>query len=212
MAAFSQASLLLATATAATKLFSGRKLPWYKGLIPVATTSAIAVPYAFVVRKHRPYALSLRGVSQWFVDATWSAPNTVAGALFYAVERLRGNGPDQAKSHHSGSIHLTDQAITGYATTVGIVKAGSNDQVDAHENVHVFQARLLGPFYLPLVAANYALATVFPYWLRSYRRTNPPIRDLRTYFHQGVYHATWHERWAYARAPSSQVATQPAET
>lgn len=172
---------------------------WRNHAVPTIATAAVMFPYAIAVRKHAPYSFSRRGLWLWLVDSTWSAPNTFAGALFYEIERLRGNKPDFGQSQGSGTVWLEDQAIVGYATTVGIVKAGSTRDVDAHENIHVFQARLFGPFYLPLVAGHYVVATLFPYWLVGYLKTNPPIRDIHTYFHRGVYPSTWHERWAYTR-------------
>ena len=110
-------------------------------------------------------------------------------------------------SRGSGSLWLTKGFIphyTGaagtthyYATTLGTVKAGSNPQVDPHEQFHVFQARLFGPLYVPLVVVNYVVATVVPYWILFRDRDRRPISGVVTYFNNGVYPHVWNEMWAY---------------
>lgn len=163
--------------------------------------AAVAVPYAAAVSRHDPYPRTVDGARRWLIDATWSAPNTLAGAAFLLHQRRRGNVERPDRSRGSGSLWLERSAVPGFATTIGIVKAGSNDRVDAHEDVHVHQARLLGPAYLPLVALDYVLATLFPFWLLDRRRHGPPIRTVSDYFLRGVYREVWHERWAYAAQP-----------
>ncbi|MBK5222631.1 MAG: glycine zipper family protein [Acidimicrobiia bacterium] len=182
-----------------------------RGAALAASVATVAMaPYGASVARHRPYTATPAGAWRWFVDSTWSAPNTLAGAVFHHHQWLRGNRGVPARSTGSGTLWLEQPAIAGYATTVGIVKAGSNDRVDAHEDVHVLQARLLGPLYLPLVAAHYAVATVFPYWLLRRSGQRPPMRTVRDYLHEGVYHEVWHERWAYAVAPTTSRGAGPA--
>lgn len=171
------------------------------GVAAAVVGASVAVPYAAAVARHAPYPPTPTGARWWLVDSTWSAPNTLAGAAFLLHQRRRGNVERPDRSRGSGSVWLERSAIPGFATTIGVVKAGSSDRVDAHEDVHVHQARLLGPLYLPLVAADYVLATVLPFWLLQRRRTGPPIRSVRDYFLRGVYREVWHERWAYAARP-----------
>ena len=77
------------------------------------------------------------------------------------------------------------------------MKAGCTEHVDAHEMVHVFQARLLGPLYLPSVGLNYAVATVIPFWLLYRDAERWPITGFTSYFLNGVYPNVWNEHWAY---------------
>ncbi len=79
------------------------------------------------------------------VDATWSSLNTWAGAIYYGIHRLAGNPHDLARSAGKGSIWLTRGVSVRYATTIGTVKAGSSDDIDEHEEIHVMQARIFGP-------------------------------------------------------------------
>ncbi|ONI80595.1 hypothetical protein ALI22I_45850 [Saccharothrix sp. ALI-22-I] len=153
----------------------------------------------------RLYPRGRRGWVLGVVDATWSLPNTVAGAVFLAYALARGNRVDPAFSRHRGTLGLRDGVIKGFATTIGPVQAGIAMGVDDHEAVHVFQARLFGPLYLPLVAANWVVATVLPYWLLYHDRAAAPIDGVPAYFRRGVYPHCWHEEWAYRRqgAPPS---------
>jgi hypothetical protein len=170
------------------------------GLVSVG----FGVAYGRAVWLGRPYEDSPAGLRRCLIDATWSAPNTWAGAVYYGVLRLTGNPFEAERCRGKGSLWLTKGVFPHYATTVGPVKAGSSDRIDRHEEIHVFQARLLGPFYAPLVGLSYVVATILPYWLFVLRdRDRRPITSVRTYFENGVYPHTWHELWAYrATAPA----------
>jgi hypothetical protein len=78
-------------------------------------------------------------------------------------------------------------------TTLGNVIVGNT--VPKHESVHVWQARVLGPIYVPAVAAFYEIATVLPYWLLY---GDCSVTGVGSYFMQGVYPNTLHELMAYA--------------
>ena len=158
-----------------------------------------AVALAVATGSSRPYDRSaLRGWLRYLVDCTWSLPNTLAGALFLTVNLAVHNRVERDRSRGSGCIHLVRGIIPGFATTIGTVVAGAGPRIERHERLHVTQARAFGPLYLPLVAANYVVATVLPYWLLYHDRRNRPIRSVRDYFMRGVYPHTWHEQWAYA--------------
>jgi hypothetical protein len=167
-----------------------------------AAASAAVIPYAAVVARHRPYPLDRRGVGRWLVDSTWSAPNTLAGALFLAHQRARGNSVRPDRTAGSGTIDLARAAIGGYATTVGIVVAGSRPRLDPHERVHITQQRMLGPFYGPLVVLDYLRLIVVPTWWRDHDHDTAPIVGPTSYLQRGVYRRVWHERWAYSVAPA----------
>jgi hypothetical protein len=161
-----------------------------------ALSAVFAVPFGRAVARGRPYH-GPGGVRRCVVDATWSSLNTWAGALFYGVLRLRGNPLDVERTRGRGSIWLRDGVVARYATTVGTVKAGSNSRIDAHEEIHVLQARVFGPLYLPLVALSFVVATVVPYWLLLPDRRTYAVDSVVAYFEKGVYPHTWHELWAY---------------
>jgi hypothetical protein len=162
-----------------------------------ALSLPLAVVLGRVVGSCRPYPPGASGVALCLVDATWGALNTWASALFATVQVLRGTSVDASRSRGTGVVFLTDQAISGYATTVGNVVAGCSPRLEPHERIHVLQARLLGPAYLPLVGVGFVVATVLPYWLLVPGPRRRPVRGVGEYFTRGVYPHTWHEWWAY---------------
>ncbi len=161
-----------------------------------ALSGVVAIPFGRAVARGQPYQ-GPGGLRRCIVDATWSALNTWAGALFYGILRLRGNPLDVDRTRGRGSIWLVHGVVPQYATTIGMVKAGSNERIDRHEEIHVLQARLLGPLYLPLVAINYVIATLVPYWLLFSDRASYSVDSVAAYFERGVYPHVWHELWAY---------------
>src|SRR5687767_6223965 len=81
------------TGTALGFLIGG---PIGAGIVGVLSV-LFAIPFGRAVALGRPYTGGL-GVWRAFVDATWSAPNTWAGAVYYGIHRLTGNTLDQART------------------------------------------------------------------------------------------------------------------
>ncbi|HEX2029185.1 MAG TPA: hypothetical protein VHF25_14420 [Nitriliruptorales bacterium] len=174
---------------------------------PIGRTSALlfglagfvlGVVHAIAVVGTDSYDHDRRGIWLFVVDHTWSLPNTVLGSLFLALNLIFRNPPDRAQSEHRSTVVLRGGLLPGFATTIGNVEAGTSKHTSQHEYVHVLQARIFGPAYVPLVIVNYVLATIFPYWLLYHDHKSRPIRTVRDYFVRGVYPHTWHEEWAYA--------------
>jgi hypothetical protein len=164
-------------------------------VIGVVVLGLFAIPYGRAVAQGEMYAGDALGIWRCVLDATWSVPNTAAGAIYYGVHRLTGNTHDLTRTKGSGAIWLVNGVVTKYATTIGTVKAGSNEYIDEHEMIHVFQARLFGPLYLIGVGLNYVVATILPYWLLFKNRRK--ITGFGSYFEDGVYPNVWNELWAY---------------
>jgi hypothetical protein len=159
----------------------------------------VAVPYGWALGRVRAYPPTARGVALFAVDHSWSLVNTVAGAAFLTVNLARGHHLAPPRCRHRGRVDLREQAMRGYATTVGNVIAGGSAANERHEDLHVRQARLLGPLYLPLVGLNYALFSVLPVWWLYHDHGGYPITGPGRYFTRGVYLHVWHEAWAYRR-------------
>lgn len=170
---------------------------WAGALVAGLLSAVFAVPYGRAVARGRPYQGSGLNVWRCIVDATWSSLNTWAGAIYYGLHRLARNRLDVERTRGTGSIWLVNGVVSRYATTIGIVKAGSNEHIDRHEEIHIFQARLFGPLYIPLVIVNYVIATVVPYWLLFRDKARYPVRGFSAYFENGVYPHVWNELWAY---------------
>jgi hypothetical protein len=67
--------------------------------------------------------------------------------------------------------------------------------VRLHESIHAYQARVLGPLYVPSVLVSYEIAFVVPYW---FLYDHCSVTGVGSYIMQGVYPNTWHELMAYA--------------
>ncbi len=124
-------------------------------------------------------------------DHLWSLPNTILGSVFALI--TLGIGIDQSHSHGTGRLVLDNGIFADFDTTIGNVTAGHI--VDDHEGMHVWQARIFGPFLYPIWIVNYVINTVLPWWLFL---TSPGPADFGKYFVCGVYPYTLFEIWAYA--------------
>jgi hypothetical protein len=181
---------------------------WIGALVAGLLSGMFAVSFGRAVVQGRPYDSGALGVWRCIIDATWSSLNTWAGAIYYGIHRLSGNPHELARSAGRGSIWLKRGVSPRYATTIGTVKAGSDDDIDEHEEIHVMQARIFGPFYLPLVGLNYVIATIIPYWLLFYDKKSHPVTGFTSYFEHGVYPHVWNELWAYSVAPKPDEAPE----
>lgn len=166
-------------------------------LIGLAVGLVLGAVYGWAITAAKAYDYgSPGGIVAFVVDHSWSALNTLVGALFLAGNVVFGNRLDKTFTNRN-VVGLQRGVFPGFATTIGTVQAGTGMGIDDHEAVHVMQARIFGPMYMPLVIGNYILATVLPYWLLYHDRTARPITGLITYFKRGVYPHTWNEEWAY---------------
>ncbi|MGC5308048.1 glycine zipper family protein [Micromonospora zamorensis] len=157
----------------------------------------VGVVFGWAVASAGVYAPDARGIFLFVVDHTWSLLNTVVGAIYLAVHLIFGHSLDRPTSQGSGRVSVVEGVSPRYATTIGTVCAGSSSGIQRHEDVHIFQGRLLGPLYIPLVLANYVLFTIAPVWLLYHDHTNAPINRFTRYFEIGVYPHVWNEAIAY---------------
>ncbi|WP_433310850.1 glycine zipper family protein [Micromonospora chersina] len=157
----------------------------------------VGAPFGWAVAAAGTYGLDAKGIFLFVVDHTWSLLNTVAGALYLALHLVFGHQLDRVVSQSSGRVNVVEGVSPRYATTIGTVCAGSSPDIQRHEDVHILQARLLGPLYLPLVALNYVLFTIAPVWLLWHDHSNAPINRFTRYFEIGVYPHVWNEAIAY---------------
>ena len=128
----------------------------------------------------------------FILDNTWSVYNSFLGS-FFSVANL-WNPVNKKASQDMGGLYHETSWFGSSSTTIGNVTVGKS--VPEHEAIHAWQARLLGPAYVPLVLTGYVVATILPYWL--------VWKDCKLggfwsggYFTKGVYPNTWHEAIAY---------------
>lgn len=192
------AGVLTAVVHVVLGVLLGRWVGGIAGLLAGALVGLLlGVPFGWAVAAARVYRADPKGILLFLVDHTWSLPNTLVGTLHLAVHLVLRHRLDRTTSRHSGRVDIMEGLLPGYATTVGTVCAGSNPRIQRHEDMHILQARLLGPLYLPLVLANYALFTLVPVWLLWHDHATAPINRVSRYFEVGVYPHVWHEAIAY---------------
>ena len=161
------------------------------------------------------HAYDLSSGTGWLmivVDLTWSLPNTVFGALTGLWLYAFFGNPSRANSAGRGWISYSPRSATGFGNdvlqTLGTVNLGGSGQ---HERMHLLQARVFGPAYLPLFGASYVVTflvqVLFTLVLglalkaTGFRRSshlNPPARSAVQGFWGWIYYATPFEVWAYA--------------
>jgi hypothetical protein len=136
------------------------------------------------------------GVVAFVLDHTWALPTTIGGTVAMIAsrgrQRLTGSDPgfDEPLSRRRNRFVFRRGFVLrrGFALTVGTVVTGAADAngevterrrrlVDDHEDVHVWQARLLGPFYPMLYAAWFGSGAVFALVRRARGRTSGSLDD-----------------------------------
>lgn len=163
----------------------------------------------------RSYDLDTRkGWGELLVDVTWSLPNTLFGFVFGNLIYAWFGDLSRKESDGKGwVVYMPTGSGTGgfgrdVLQTLGTVNIGGAGN---HEKVHVLQARVLGPLYLPFVALSYVLTfTVQVLWTvtlggllklvgaRDKPYFRPPARSAVGGFFGWIYYATPIELWAYS--------------
>lgn len=144
------------------------------------------------------------------VDLTWSLPNTLFGLVFGNLIYPFFGIPSRQLSEGEGWISYRSRGFrfgTEVLQTLGTVNLGGRGN---HEMVHVVQARILGPLFLPLQGVNYALNFLFQVLftatvgailaltgIRDTAYLRPPASSAVGGFWGWIYFATLMELWAY---------------
>jgi len=158
------------------------------------------------------YDLNGAGWVQLIIDMTWSLPNTIWGFVIGNLIFIFVGTPSSSASHYQGFISYTPRGGGSFGHSVlqthGTVNLGGAGQ---HELVHVMQARIFGPLFLPLYFANYVLNSVVQLlwtgtigtalWLANVRDTpyfRPPEKSVVGGFFGWIYYYTIFELWGYS--------------
>lgn len=146
------------------------------------------------------------------LDLTWSLPNTIFGFVIGNLVYPLFGAPSRAESEDKSWIVYMPRASGGFGhsmlQTLGTVNLGGAGQ---HERMHLLQARVFGPLYLPLFGINYVITFCLQViWtltlggilaLAKVRNTayfRPPASSAVQGFFGWIYHSTVFELWAYA--------------
>jgi hypothetical protein len=104
------------------------------------------------------YDLNGIGWLQLFLDMTWSLPNTIWGFVIGNIIFIFVGNPSRDLSRNQGFIAFKPRGAGDFGNktlqTHGTVNLGGAGQ---HELVHVMQARIFGPLFLPIYLLNYAI-------------------------------------------------------
>src|SRR6266545_4375599 len=115
--------------------------------------------YGLMAGLLRSYDLSAHtGVLTLLVVLTWSLPNTVAGFLLGNLIYIFFGNPSRELSESRSWIAYKARGTSGFGVdvlqTIGTVNLGGAGN---HEPIHVLQARIFGPLFIPIVIMNYIL-------------------------------------------------------
>ena len=194
-------------------------------LLGLAAPAAIVGALNGVVSGHRRVYdwRQPAGLVAFGLDSTWALATTAAAVVSHAVGALRGEPGFTPALSERQNRHVYASGMTirrGFAITYGNSVNGAGDTTHArraklvtdHEDVHVWQARWLGPLY-PVLYGGWmvggALAGVFV-WLTRRKRSGGERATLGKTIESCAYYLNPLEWWAYSRddhwPPSGKVA------
>lgn len=170
--------------------------------------------YGLMAGLLRAYDLSQHtGVLALLVDLSWSLPNTIAGFVLGNLIYIFVGNPSRTQSENEGWISYKARGTrtSGFGVTVlqtiGTVNLGGAGN---HEKVHLMQARIFGPLFIPIVIVNYiitgAIQILFTITLGAILKATgardtpylrPPEHSAVSGFFGWIYYATIFELWAY---------------
>jgi hypothetical protein len=146
------------------------------------------------------------------VDLTWSLPNTIWGFVIGNLIFWFFGSPSGTQSTGKHWVSFKPRSATGFGHDVlqthGTVNLGGTGQ---HERMHLLQARIFGPAFLPLYFVCYAVTSVLQLawsatlgWILRVAKVRPkfplqpPAKSPVGGFFGWIYYATLFELWAFA--------------
>jgi hypothetical protein len=150
---------------------------------------------------------SPRGALAFALDSTWALATTTAGLGAHAIAAVRGDPGYSPALSRRANRHVYARGFQprrGFAITVGNVVNGAGDVdrprraklVTDHEDVHVWQARLLGPAYPVLYVAWMVGGGLAGAALWAIARRDQPFGKV---VESCAYYLNPFEWWAYSR-------------
>lgn len=182
--------------------FGSWYLAWHFAL-GVANSTALVIGlicgvvgglYSAISLGRNIYALGPLSIFGYVLDMTWSLLNTAASLIVWLPACMIAGGnfvePDEHSRRSGTFVYQDNPRGGGYAaTTIGTVIAGG---WCSHEEVHVWQARMFGPLYLPVYLLSLLLNVLF-------RLCTGKTEDLT----MQAYYRVCFEDWAYSAGSSS---------
>lgn len=141
------------------------------------------------------------GVAAFVLDHSWALATTFGSVVSHALNAVTGDPGYVPQMSERRGRQVYDRGLSlrrGFAMAMGNVVTGARGRyrlVDDHEQVHIWQARLLGPLYPVAYVGWSVLATPLGVW-RWWRGGRVP--SLTRHVDAVAYRANPFERWAYA--------------
>lgn len=179
----------------------------------VAVVGVITLALGIIAGVLGSYDLTTaRGWLLLILDHTWALPSTLLGAVVGNIIYPFFGTPSAQLSRAQEWVAYKARGSSGFGVnvlqTIGTVNIGG---AGAHERVHLWQARILGWTYLPVIAVSYVVTTLIQcVWsitiglilrlvkVRTHAWFSPPSRSAVGGFWGWIYYATPMELWAYA--------------
>jgi len=163
-------------------------------LIVAGVGALVGGVYSIVAFARGIYGWGPLSILGYLLDMSWSLPNTAASLLVWLPACAVAGGdfiePDDNSRRSGTFVYQENPRGGGYAaTTIGTVIAGG---WCSHEEMHVWQARLFGPLYLPAYGLSWVLNLLF-------RLCTGKVEELAL---QSYYRICF-EDWAYAAGSTS---------
>ena len=178
----------------------------------VAATNGVIAGYRQIYdwRSHK-------GRVAFVLDSTWALVTTSAGLVSQLIGRLSRSRYDESLSQRSNR-HVFEKGFVvrrNFAVTVGNVVSGAGDTTDErrrslvtdHEEVHIWQSRMMGPLFPVIYLGWMVVMTPFAIvgWARG-RLSGDRSISLWAAVDQCAYWQNPLERQAYLRASQSSEA------
>lgn len=128
--------------------------------------ATVGIVHGWLAGRRRVYEHNRRGLVAFVLDHTWALPTTAAATAVLLVSGSGAGYEDSLSRRRNRFVFRRGFVLRrGFALTVGTVVTGAGGVdgeiterrrrlVERHEDVHVWQARLLGPLY-PLLYASW---------------------------------------------------------
>lgn len=209
--ALAAAGLAIGTVALCSLLWPPLREPWV--LIAVGAVALVLGTIAGILGSY-----DLRSPASWallVVDHTWALPSTLLGAIVGNLVYPLFGAPSSALSAGQEWVAYKARGSSGFGVdvlqTIGTVNIGGPGK---HERVHLLQARILGPAFLPVVGLSYIVTTLIQLVfsgtvgavlaatkVRDKAYFRPPARSAVDGFWGWIYFVTPMELWAYATEP-----------
>jgi hypothetical protein len=149
--------------------------------------------YGAIALANDVYEVSFLSFLGFFLDMTWSAPNTIYGLVYVPICLIAGGGLENTSdTQRSGTLaYSSSPRGAGWAMTVGPVIGGGWSR---HEEVHVWQGRIFGAVYYPIYFLCY-------FFILLFRLILGKVNDIGV----EAYRRICFEDWAYASGGTSEI-------